>query len=119
MFFECDGDDTHASHRIEMTAGCNAWQWLKNNGKLWPRMAVAGNMLAEMLLCVVAENWHRLHRPTTKSELRKLFPGLSGDILNESLTVLLERKVLAQGSCGCCYALVDGAEFESRGPIKV
>jgi hypothetical protein len=52
--------------------------------------------------------------PRAKSELRRSFSGVKGDVLNENLSELMERKYLARGSCGGCYTLAEGAEFEKK-----
>ena len=110
IWLECDGADDHAACKVNLTAGARAWHRLKNAGKL----SKVANLVDRGIESLIRANWEFEHRTTEKSEIRRSFPGMGGDMLNDCLLRLMQGKHVAQGSCGCCYAPVEGAEYLMR-----
>jgi hypothetical protein len=98
---ECEGSSSHLPHKVDVTEGARAMVRLK--GSCPPPKT--GNIFDIFVFAVIADSWKAKNDGIEKHELRKQFPGLGGDALNDSLNRLLVFKAIALGSCGKCYGL--------------
>jgi hypothetical protein len=109
---ECNGCSDHLPHKVDVTSAVYAVVRLKGSCLPPP----TGNIWDAFIFAVIADFWKNKsdENGIEKNELRKKFPGIGGDTLNESLSRLLAHKAISLGSCGCCYGLPKSEDLQKQ-----
>jgi hypothetical protein len=103
-FMECRNPVCHG-HSFEVTDSLEALVRLGKVGRKTPKLTGCGP-LDLFVWAIVADQWApKTSKGILKKDLRRHFPGIGGDMLNDVVERLLSMRHIITGSCRLCYGL--------------